>query len=86
MNNRIPITLYEHDSTSRAPLLSRDGSRPQWIPQSLVTSPQGTKLVKVKGQSLAQGTYEIERWKAEELGWGEADHPDQIGMNLLGET
>lgn len=84
MTNRIPITLYEHDSKGRGILLSRDGTRPQWVPLSLVTVPNGTKLVKVKGQPLAQGIYEIEPWKVKELGWGETDDPDQ--MNLLGET
>lgn len=85
MNKRESLDLYQHDASTMALLLSRDGNRAhaQWVPRSLLEEPKATKLMRPKlgGEPVEYGTFAIETWKLEELEWL-GDEPDERQMGL----
>lgn len=83
MTDRTTLTLYRHDDEkSGGVLLSLDGWHTAWIPKQFVIEPATTILVKVRGQSLKKGQFEIETWKAEEAGFITGDDERQEELAL----
>lgn len=73
---RITLTLYQHavSPTAKALLLSRTGRvrDAAWIPVSLIGKGDALQLTSPHGDPCREGKFEVEEWKARQLGWIES--------------
>lgn len=69
MTERVTLDLTEHTSTDDAYLLSQSGAEKEalWVPKQFCAK-------------AADGRFEVEKWKARELGWLAVRAIDQMRL------